>query len=162
RRTDHRDRVGTGRGGIGRELHGVGGRLGAAVGRHLQPPFGTVDEETNTTFALLDGEQHTLPLGAEREQTLETAAPTPTPVPAKRVGVERGAAVAERRQRGGKGAPEHGATLRRPWAPSLTLWKRRRKPGAFGDSPGFAPIQLPLRADSAPAPPTLGSPHERA
>ena len=71
RRADHGDRRRTGLGRIGGERDRVGCRLRAAVGSDVEPAGSCLDEQAQATPPLLDREEDSLAVRAEREHAVE-------------------------------------------------------------------------------------------
>ena len=113
RRPDHGDGIRSRLRSIRGEGHRVRGRLGSAVGRHLEPSLCGREEAAQPSLPLLDGEEHSFAVRPEGEQAVEAARSEKIAVGAERVLVERRTAVAKRRESGGEGPTEHDATLAR-------------------------------------------------
>ncbi len=109
RRPDHRDCVDAGLRCVRGEHDRVGGRLGAAVGRDLQPSVGSRQEQLDGAFPLLDAEQEPFTGRSEREQAVEAAGREKVHVRAER-GLVQPVAV-ERRHGRRKSSAQHVATL---------------------------------------------------
>ncbi len=88
---------------MGGQLDGVRSGLGAAVDRDLKPSSRCLHEALCRTLPLVDREEDSLARRPEREDALQPSG-RGEEVDVRRDGVfvERGAAVAERRDRGGK------------------------------------------------------------
>ena len=97
RRADHGDRGRARLGRVRRERHGVGRRLGAAVRGDVEPAGGGLDEEPEAAPPLLDREEHSLAVRAEREDAIEPGGDVAVDERPERVLVERAPSLPERR-----------------------------------------------------------------
>ncbi len=135
RRRDHRDRVGAGRGRVLGERDRVGGRLRAAVDGDLEPVPRGLDVELGDAPALGEREQDPLAVRPQREQPVEPAGGEEVDDRPDPVLVDCGAAVAERRDRGGESSRQHARD---------SIGRCRRSAGSRGRCPtSCRPIPTP-------------------
>src|SRR5581483_3424346 len=158
RRRDHGDAVGADRGCVLREGDRVRRRLGAAVDRDLEASRARVAEELCRAAPFGRGQQDPLARRTKREDAVEAAAREEVDERRKRLLVERGATVAERR-RGSRQCPaDH---RRGVYAARTAITRARQAPrgaSTLTTSPSRAPISARPSGESGetePVPPRL-------
>ena len=111
RRADDDHGVGSHLGRVHGERHGVRSRLSPAVNGDLQALVGRLQEEIGHLATLLDAQEDPFAGRPEREDAVEARLDEEVDERPERVVVDRGAVLAERRDRGGERSTQHGVTL---------------------------------------------------